>query len=178
MGMNGFAEASEATAEDAARPAGPYAIVIFGAGGDLTRRLVVPALYNLMAKRLLAGEFPPSPNVGYETLIYDCMIGDPSLFRRADMVEEGWRIVQPVLDAWATEPPVDFPNYRAGSAGPGGAEKLLTDDGGRAWRPIAHHNQGTLHAIYFPTPRRRRWHIGDGAKGADRTCPGCGAELT
>ena len=45
--------------------------------------------------------FPREPNVGYETLIYDCMIGDQTLFQRADMVEETWRVVQPVLDAWA-----------------------------------------------------------------------------
>jgi glucose-6-phosphate 1-dehydrogenase len=45
--------------------------------------------------------FPKEPNVGYETLIYDVMIGDPTLFMRADMVEQTWRIVQPVLDAWA-----------------------------------------------------------------------------
>jgi Glucose-6-phosphate dehydrogenase, C-terminal domain len=47
--------------------------------------------------------FPKEPNVGYETLIYDVMIGDPTLFMRADMVEQAWRIVQPVLDAWAAE---------------------------------------------------------------------------
>ena len=47
--------------------------------------------------------FPKEPNVGYETLIYDVMIGDPTLFMRADMVEQTWRIVQPVLDAWAKE---------------------------------------------------------------------------
>jgi len=82
--------------------------------------------------------FPPSPNVGYETLIYDCMIGDPSLFQRADMVEEGWRIVQPVLDAWAAESPADFPNYTAGSIGPDAADDLLAKDGGRSWRPIGH----------------------------------------
>ena len=45
--------------------------------------------------------FPKEPNVGYETLIYDVMIGDQTLFMRADMVEQAWRIVQPVLDAWA-----------------------------------------------------------------------------
>ena len=83
--------------------------------------------------------FPPLPNVGYETLIYDCMIGDASLFQRADMVDKGWRIVEPVLDAWATEQPSDFPNYRAGSIGPDAADKLLADDGGRAWRAIGHH---------------------------------------
>jgi glucose-6-phosphate 1-dehydrogenase len=83
--------------------------------------------------------FPPQPNVGYETLIYDCMIGDATLFQRADMVEAGWRIVQPVLDAWASETPTDFPNYAVGSEGPAVADKLLDDDGGRAWRPVGNH---------------------------------------
>ncbi len=80
--------------------------------------------------------FPPLTNVGYETLLYDCMIGDASLFQRADMVESSWRIVQPVLDAWAAQKPADFPNYVAGSAGPEAADRLLADDGGRAWRAI------------------------------------------
>jgi glucose-6-phosphate 1-dehydrogenase len=80
--------------------------------------------------------FPPQANVGYETLIYDCMIGDATLFQRADMVESGWRIVQPLLDAWASEPPADFPNYQAGSAGPEAADRLLANDGHRSWRPI------------------------------------------
>jgi hypothetical protein len=47
--------------------------------------------------------FPKNPNVGYETLIYDVMICDPTLFMRADMAELTWRIVQPALDAWAAE---------------------------------------------------------------------------
>ena len=51
-------------------------------------------------------------------LIYDCMIGDATLFQRADTVEAGWRAVQPILDAWANNPPRDFPNYVAGSDGP------------------------------------------------------------
>jgi glucose-6-phosphate 1-dehydrogenase len=80
--------------------------------------------------------FPPQANVGYETLIYDCMIGDATLFQRADMVESAWRIVQPVLDAWGSKPPKDFPNYKAGSTGPEAADKLLADDGGRSWLPI------------------------------------------
>jgi len=79
--------------------------------------------------------FPPQANVGYETLIYDCMIGDATLFQRADMVESSWRIVQPVLDAWGAERPKDFPNYRAGSAGPEAADRLLAADN-RAWLPI------------------------------------------
>jgi glucose-6-phosphate 1-dehydrogenase len=79
--------------------------------------------------------FPREPNVGYETLIYDCMIGDQTLFQRADMVEETWRVVQPVLDAWAAGPPRHFPNYAAGSDGPRAADQLLQKEG-RAWRPV------------------------------------------
>ncbi len=80
--------------------------------------------------------FAKEPNVGYETLLYDVMIGDQTLFMRADMVEHAWRIVQPVLDAWATRKP-DFPNYESGGDGPEAADDLLARDGGRAWRPVA-----------------------------------------
>jgi glucose-6-phosphate 1-dehydrogenase len=55
---------------------------------------------------------------------------------RADMVEQGWRIVQPVLDAWAAEKP-DFPNYDSGSTGPTEADELLARDGNRTWRPVS-----------------------------------------
>ena len=79
--------------------------------------------------------FPPSPNVGYETLIYDCMIGDATLFQRADNIEAGWRVVQPVLDAWAKDRAAEPPIYPAGSSGPSEADALLTRDG-RHWRPI------------------------------------------
>jgi glucose-6-phosphate 1-dehydrogenase len=79
--------------------------------------------------------FPKEPNVGYETLIYDVMIGDPTLFMRADMVEHAWRIVQPVLDAW-TAKKADFPDYESGSDGPKAADELLTRNAKRAWRPV------------------------------------------
>jgi glucose-6-phosphate 1-dehydrogenase len=79
--------------------------------------------------------FPREPNVGYETLIYDVMLGDQTLFNRADMVEETWRVVQPVLDAWAAESPRQFPNYASGSDGPHAADALLRHDH-RAWRPV------------------------------------------
>jgi glucose-6-phosphate 1-dehydrogenase len=74
-------------------------------------------------------------NTGYETLIYDCMIGDATLFQRADNVELGWKVVQPILDAWANSPPRDFPNYVSGGSGPAAADELLARDG-RAWRPL------------------------------------------
>jgi glucose-6-phosphate 1-dehydrogenase len=60
--------------------------------------------------------FTKEPNVGYETLLYDVMIGDPTLFMRADMVEQTWRIVQPVLDTWAAISAADLTIYPAGSA--------------------------------------------------------------
>ena len=81
--------------------------------------------------------FPTQQNVGYETLLYDVMIGDQTLFQRADQVEEGWRIVQPVIDAWAEAKSEDFPNYIAGTAGPASADAMLAKDGGRSWRPVS-----------------------------------------
>jgi glucose-6-phosphate 1-dehydrogenase len=79
--------------------------------------------------------FKVACNSGYETLIYDCMIGDATLFQRADTVEAGWRAVQPIIDAWADNQPRDFPNYAAGGRGPAEADELLARDG-RAWRPL------------------------------------------
>jgi len=76
-----------------------------------------------------------APNTGYETLIYDCMIGDATLFQRADNIEAGWRAVQPIIDLWASNPPKDFPNYVAGSDGPSAADELLAPNE-RAWRPL------------------------------------------
>ena len=78
--------------------------------------------------------FAPLASVGYETLIYDCLAGDATLFQRADTVEAAWCVVQGLIDAWA-HPPADFPNYAAGSAGPDAADRLLARDA-RAWLPI------------------------------------------
>jgi glucose-6-phosphate 1-dehydrogenase len=63
------------------------------------------------------------------------MIGDATLFQRADNIEAGWRAVQPLLDLWSSSAPADFPNYAAGSDGPAAADELLARDG-RAWRPL------------------------------------------
>jgi glucose-6-phosphate 1-dehydrogenase len=72
-------------------------------------------------------------STGYERLLYDCMIGDATLFQRADMVEASWEIVTPILDVWAAIPARDFPNYDSGSWGPADADELLENDG-RAWK--------------------------------------------
>jgi glucose-6-phosphate 1-dehydrogenase len=78
--------------------------------------------------------FSARPSTGYERLLYDAMIGDATLFQRADAVELAWSVVQPILDAWAAYPPADFPNYAAGTWGPSAAIELITRDGhGRVW---------------------------------------------
>ena len=79
--------------------------------------------------------FHQAPAVGYETLIYDCLIGDATLFQRADQVEAAWSVVEPVLTGWADTTPRHFPNYAAGSEGPSAANDLLARDG-RSWRTI------------------------------------------
>ena len=77
--------------------------------------------------------FGTEHSTGYERLLRDCMAGDATLFQRADMVEAGWSVIQPILDVWHALPARGFPNYVAGSWGPVEAEELLERDG-RSWR--------------------------------------------
>jgi glucose-6-phosphate 1-dehydrogenase len=79
--------------------------------------------------------FKAEPSTGYETLIYDCMIGDNILFQRADSVEAGWRAVQPFLEAWQKSGARGLKIYDAGSEGPEEADDLLARDG-RSWRKL------------------------------------------
>jgi glucose-6-phosphate 1-dehydrogenase len=110
-------EAQSAQQDERAPPAPPCAMVIFGAAGDLTKRLVAPTVYNLAHAGQLSDGF------------------QLTLFQRADTVEAGWQAVQPILDGWAKNPPRDFPNSAAGGAGPAAADKLLARDD-RTWRPL------------------------------------------
>ena len=71
-------------------------------------------------------------STGYERLLFDCMIGDATLFQRADMVEASWKIVNPVLDVWNAIPARSFPNYKAGTWGPKESDDLMENDG-RRW---------------------------------------------
>lgn len=71
--------------------------------------------------------------IGYETLLYDCMHGDATLFLRSDNVEYAWRTLTTILDVWKTLPARDFPNYTSGSWGPEESDKLLMQEG-RKWR--------------------------------------------
>ncbi len=80
-----------------------------------------------------AESFGVEPAEAYETLLYDVMIGDRSLFMRDDQEEAAWRVVTPILEAWADLPPAEFPNYAAGTWGPADADALIARDGGRNW---------------------------------------------
>ncbi len=71
-----------------------------------------------------------SPNA-YETLLWDIMKNDATLFMREDQVEAGWRLLMPILKIWAEAPPSDFPNYAAGSWGPESVQGLLSE--GHCW---------------------------------------------
>ncbi|SFH87733.1 glucose-6-phosphate dehydrogenase [Modicisalibacter xianhensis] len=79
---------------------------------------------------------------GYETLIYDCLTGDQLLFQRADTIENGWRAVQPFLNAWQETPHVD--GYAVGQDGPANADEFIKRDG-RQWHRIGgEQGQGPL----------------------------------
>ena len=84
-------------------------------------------------------QFPAGPfgnhGKGYERLLHDVMVGNPILFQRAEFVEQGWKLVQPLLDAWQDTPSEPFPNYAAGSAGPKAADDLLAANG-HAWHTL------------------------------------------
>jgi len=88
--------------------------------------------------------FRASRGTGYEVMLYSCMAGEATLFSRTDLVETAWRIAQPILDAWSASPPVDFPNYAAGTWGPWTAYDLLARDG-RTWFEVV--NRETLERV-------------------------------
>ena len=72
--------------------------------------------------------FNATPQTGYERLLYDCMLGDATLFQRSDMVEAAWHVVAPILDVWEALPPRRFPNYAAGTWGPAESDEMLAKD--------------------------------------------------
>ena len=78
--------------------------------------------------------FKGEPPEAYENLLVDVIRGDATLFMRADQVEAAWAVINPILDVWEAAPPIDFPNYNAGTWGPESAETLVARDG-RSWAP-------------------------------------------
>ncbi len=82
--------------------------------------------------------FQKQRSTGYERLLFDCMIGDATLFQRADMVESGWGVIAPVLEAWQQGGRV--PSYSAGSWGPAESVALMARDG-REWNETSEENR-------------------------------------
>lgn len=79
--------------------------------------------------------FGMEPPEAYERLLLDGMLGDATLFTRADEVETAWSRIMPVLEGWEASPPGDFPNYEAGTWGPASADDFMARDG-RSWRRL------------------------------------------
>jgi glucose-6-phosphate 1-dehydrogenase len=98
----------------------------------------------------------PSPEA-YETLLWDLMLKDQTLFMRADQVEAAWRILMPVLTYWAENPPDDFPNYSAGTWGPEDAEELIAASG-HHWLLPTKLEDGTVRVCNANAPNKNRAH--------------------
>ena len=77
--------------------------------------------------------FKEEPSTGYETLLFDAMTGDQTLFHRMDIVEAGWQVVDPILRAWQRDTGSALPTYPPNSDSPVEADGLLERDG-RRWR--------------------------------------------
>jgi glucose-6-phosphate 1-dehydrogenase len=92
---------------------------------------VRPALVLTNMQFRYEDHFPTPSRVGYETLFHACMLGDSTLFQRADNIEAAWAAVQPALNAWAADP-ASLALYPAGSEGPESAKTLIARDG-REW---------------------------------------------
>ena len=78
------------------------------------------------------GRFRTALPEAYERLILDTLLGDATLFTRADEVDEQWSLVDAIIAAWRRDRP-SFPNYAAGTWGPPSADELVHRDG-RSWR--------------------------------------------
>jgi len=102
-------------------------------GIEMAFNAKVPGLQMQLGRMQMAAHyddfFSEPPNVGYETLLYDCMIGDATQFQRADNIEASWSVVDPIIQAWKRGAPEQ---YAAGSNGPKSADELLECDG-RHW---------------------------------------------
>ena len=98
-----------------------------------------PGLTTTVDQDTMSFQFPAGPfgdhGKGYERLLHDAMTGNMTLFQHADFVDQGWQLVQPLLDAWQAPPQEPFPNYAAGSTGPKAADDLLAQNG-HTWHSI------------------------------------------
>ncbi len=138
FGRNGGAPAARAPGGGAGPAANVLALRIqpeegislrFGSKVPGSRLDVEPVKMDFLYGR----SFGVEPPEAYERLLLDALLGDSTLFIRRDEVEAAWGLVTAVHDGWADQAAPAFPNYEAGTWGPGAADALLARDG-RAWR--------------------------------------------
>jgi glucose-6-phosphate 1-dehydrogenase len=79
------------------------------------------------------GQAPPT--TAYETLLLDCMLGDPMLFTRNDFVDLSWELLTPVLNRWQEDGRKGLSFYEAGTWGPPEADAFIERDG-RKWQEL------------------------------------------
>ena len=84
----------------------------------------------------LSRNFGKEAASGYETLLYDTMLGDATLFTRSDNIEQAWTIVDPILKAWKSDPGGTLCHYNAGTWGPQEADDMIRRDRHR-WHVIS-----------------------------------------
>ena len=101
-----------------------------GVSYELTPGIEIgPVLMDFSYAKAFGEQIPPA----YETLLLDCMIGDPTLFTRSDEVERAWSVIDPLLAYWDERRDTPVPLYPAGTWGPPEANELLARDGVQ-WR--------------------------------------------
>jgi len=103
----------------------------FGAKQPGGERRAVPVSMDFCYR----GAFGANPPSAYAVLLLDALRGDATLFTRRDGVEAQWRLITPILEAWAADTAAPLPTYAAGSDGPADADALL-DRNGHGWRAI------------------------------------------
>jgi glucose-6-phosphate 1-dehydrogenase len=96
-----------------------------------SRTQIAPVMMNFRYRQVFGAGVPEA----YETLLYDALIGDPTLFARHDFVEAAWSLITPVHEVWRAEAPATIPTYEAGEWGPREAVDLIAADGYR-WRTL------------------------------------------
>jgi glucose-6-phosphate 1-dehydrogenase len=93
-----------------------------------TEMLLTPVVMQFYYREAFKIQSPEA----YETLLLDVMRGDATLFMRDDQAEAAWAVITPIMEAWETIRPMEFPNYQAGTWGPETADILIAQDG-RSW---------------------------------------------
>jgi glucose-6-phosphate 1-dehydrogenase len=93
----------------------------FGAKAPGGRMRIAPVLMDFDYSKAFAAASPEA----YERLLFDCVIGDTTLFARRDEVEASWALIQPILDHWAEQGGRNLLSYPAGSWGPPAADELM-----------------------------------------------------